>query len=367
MHIGIDARLTAYREGGISTYTRQIIQQLARMETRHRYTVLHSYRSAERLSAELGRGTLWTPCHHRLERTALGIELARLGLDVLHSPDFIPPRFGARRYVITVHDLSFMYYPQFMTGESLRYYRDQIEAAVARADHILTISESSRQGIMALLGVPEDKITVQLLGVSADFYPRSAVEVAAMRDRLRLPETYLLFVGTFEPRKNILGLLRAYQMLLADMPDAPPLVIAGSRGWQFEETMRKIEQMQLGERVIWREKIDGGLLPGLYSGALVLLMPSFYEGFGLPALEAMACGTVPVVSGVSSLPEVVGEVGLQVDPNAPESICAGMAKAIEDSDWRAAQAEAARRRASLFTWQKAAEVTRQVYERVLET
>lgn len=365
MNIGIDARLTYYRTGGISTYIRNMIHAFARLSPPHRLTVFQSRRANAPLTDAFPRARLWTPAHHQAERTALSVELARFPLDVWHTTDFIPPRFGARRFVITVHDLTFLHYPDFLTAESRRYYNQQIHAAVARADHILTISESSRQDIMALLGVPQEKITVHPLGTDASFCPQPPAAVAATRAALELPPAYILSLSTFEPRKNILGLLEAYQGLRHALPSAPPLVIAGGRGWLFEETLAKIEQMHLTNSVYLREKIPQRHLPALYTGATALVMASFYEGFGLPALEAMACGTVPIVSNVSSLPEVVGPVGAQIDPHNPATLQAALERAVTDDAWREAQAAAALQRAALFTWDDTARIALHVYERVI--
>jgi glycosyltransferase involved in cell wall biosynthesis len=309
---------------------------------------------------------LWTPSHHRIERTALALEISRFQLDVWHTTDFIPPRFGARHFIASIHDLTFLHYPEFLTAESRRYYNAQIHAAVARADHILTISESSRQDLVTMLGVSPDKVTVQILGTDASFQPQSPAAITKTRTALDLPETYILSLSTFEPRKNILGLLDAYRGLLQTMPDAPSLVIAGNRGWLFEETRAKIKQMNIENNILLREKVPQEHLPALYAGAVALVMPSFYEGFGLPALEAMACGTVPVVSNVSSLPEVVGNVGAQIDPHDPATLQTALERVITDDAWRNEQERAALERATFFTWDKAAKTALAVYERVLQ-
>src|SRR5438270_10159821 len=145
MHIGIDARLTYYRTGGISTYIIRLVDALERLDSVNRYTVFHSRKARESLVHRFRHASLWTPSHHRIERLALAVELLPHSLDVFHTTDFIPPQFGARRHIITVHDLTFLHYPQFLTAESRHYYNDQIQYAVQRADHILTDSEASKR------------------------------------------------------------------------------------------------------------------------------------------------------------------------------------------------------------------------------
>jgi glycosyltransferase involved in cell wall biosynthesis len=365
MRIGIDARLLAYRTGGISTYIAQLLRALAALDTGHVFVALE-HRKANEAAAPPGmrRAELWTPCHHRFERSALSVELARFRLDVLHSPDFIPPRHGAKRHVITVHDLTFLHYPQHLTAESRRYYNDQIGAAVAQADHILTDSEASRGDMVTMLGVPAGKITVHRLGLDTRFHPLDSAALAKSRQRWELPDSYFLFVGTFEPRKNLIGLVDAYGLLRGRHPNAPPLILAGSRGWLYDEILAHIAHAGLGDAVRIRENLPTDALPGLYGNALALITPSFYEGFGLPALEAMACGTLPIVSNRSSLPEVVGPVGAQIVPEDPDSIARAMERAWLDDVWRAEQGAAGISRAATFRWEDTARAALAAYTRM---
>lgn len=365
MKIGIDARLTYYRTGGISTTIRRLVRELEKLDEHNAYTVFHRRGAQETVPMRFNRADLWTPSHHRLERTALSVELSRFSLDVFHSTDFIPPRRGAKRHVTTIYDLTFLHYPQFLTAQSRRYYNNQIHAAARHADHILTISEASCADIINMLGVQPDKVSVHLLAADESFSPQSPHLVQAMRTELKLPTDYILFVGTFEPRKNILGLLKAYQRLQHTLPDAPALVLAGNRGWLFEETMQQINTMKLDKHVLWRENVPQKWLPALYSGAILHVLPSFYEGFGLPALEAMACGTVPIVSNTSSLPEVVGNVGKMVDPHDHEALAAAIEHAITDDTWRTTQAQAAQQRAKTFHWSHTAQTALNAYQKVM--
>lgn len=360
-HIGIDTRLTAYRTGGISTYIRRLVQALAALRLSERVTVFQSRKATTTLAPSFERASLWTPAHHRLERLALSVELAWRGLDVFHSPDFIPPYRAARRHVITVHDLTFLHYPQYLTADSRRYYNAQIDAACQHADHILAVSQATRADLVSMLNVPADKISVQPHGAGTQYQPLSAAQTEPVRDALHLPPTYILHVGTWEPRKNIAGMLRGYRLLLDAVPDAPPVVLAGRPGWLFEQTQREIEALQLGERVLWRDSVTDAQLPAVYNMASLLVMASFYEGFGMPALEAMACGTIPVVSNRSSLPEVVGDVGLLVNPDDPATIAAAFEKALTDSTWRQSQREQALQRASRFTWAQSAQIALDAY------
>lgn len=368
MRIGIDARLTHYRPGGIAEYTRHLVEELAMLDRETAYYVIHHARARETLApgAHMRRVDAVTPSHHRLERWTLPLELARHRLDLLHSPDVIPPQGGARRQVITVHDLHFLHYPQFMTADSRRYYNDQIGWAVRRADHILVDSCATRDDLGNLLAVPAGKMTVHMLGVDQDFRPLPPAEIGPVRARLGLPKSYILFVGTFEPRKNIPGLLDAYRLLRRDLPDAPPLVLVGRRGWMDDDIFQQVNTLGLAPHVVWIENAARGDLPAIYNGADVLALPSHYEGFGLTALEAMACGTPPVVANRSSLPEVVGDAGLLVDPDDPAAIAGALRTVLLDDSLRAALGRAGVTRAAGFTWRRTAEVVLDVYRLCLE-
>ncbi|MBN1311091.1 MAG: glycosyltransferase family 4 protein [Anaerolineae bacterium] len=365
--IGLDARLAYYRQGGITQYTYHLISELARLDAENRYLILHSRKDGRDLTAALNqhRVPCWTPAHHRFERLALGIELAPLGLDLLHSPDFIPPLGGGYRKVITIHDLAFLLYPDILTADSRRYYNQQIQAAARSADHIIAVSEATRRDVLEMLNVPTEKVTVIPEAAGARYEPAPAVEILRVKTAYNLPEKYILFLGTYEPRKNLGGLLRAYDYLRAELRDAPDLVIAGARGWLYEKAFRLVEELGLGSHVIWLDNLVDVDMPGLYSGAQILCLPSFYEGFGLPVLEAMACGTPVVSSDRGSLPEVVGEAGLMVNPDDPANIAAGLHRVLTDADLAKQLRRRGLEQARLFTWQETARQTLAVYNDLL--
>ncbi len=366
--IGIDARLTYYTQGGIAQYTQHLIRALAALEPAHEFLILHSRKDTRNLAItpDQRRIRCWTPAHHRFERLALAVEIAPLRLHLLHSPDFIPPLDGRYRSVITVHDLAFLRYPQFLTAASRRYYNNQIAAAVARADAIIAVSEATRADLLDLLNVPPQKITVIAEAAGEQFHPIPPEEVKRLRAKRSLPTGYILFVGTIEPRKNINGLLHAYAHLRTILPDAPPLVVVGKRGWLDEEVFTLCKDLALEQWVIWYGSADPADLPALYSGAAVFCLPSFYEGFGLPSLEAMACGTPVIVSNCSSLPEVVGEAGLLVNPHDASEIAEALRRVLTDSDLAAEMRQRGLQRAAMFSWAETARQTLALYERTLE-
>lgn len=361
MHIGIDTRLTYYRDGGISTYMRELVRALAAYDMDNDYTIFQSRKDHTRLNQRFKRSVLWTPAHHRIERLALSVELAGRGLDVFHSPDFIAPYRGAKRHVITVHDLTFLYYPQYITAAGRQYYHAQIEASCQQAACILAVSHATKADLVERLSISAEKILVQPHGVNSRYQPLAKDDILPIQAHYGLPNDYILHVGTLEPRKNIIGLLEAYHLLLKKLPDCPPIVLVGRKGWLFQETERAIDRLDLSERVIWRDDVRNEHLPAIYNGALVNVTVSHYEGFGMPALEGMACGTVPIVSDRSSLPEVVGDVGLLVNPDEPQAIAHALEIALTDSNWRVVERQKAIARSQRFTWQQSAKIAVQAY------
>lgn len=365
--IGIDVRLTYYRQGGIAEYMRQLVNALSRLEMPYWVKTLHNYRAVENLtpSAAFRRVNCYTPCHHRFESVALGTELLPHRLDLLHSPDFIPPRWGAKHRVITVHDLAFLLFRDIQTPDSLRYYAGQIERAVRQADHIIAVSQATKTDLMRLLNVPADKISVTWEGIHPQFQVLDQAAIIPILRRYGLPDDYLLFVGTIEPRKNLPNLLRAYAILMGRLPGIPPLVLAGQKGWLAEASFQAIEDYKLGEMVIWVDKFAFSDLPALYNGAKLHLFPSLYEGFGLPPLEAMACGTPNVLSDRGSLREVAGEAALYTDPDDPENIAEVMQQLLGDPGSYTDLVKRGLERVKLFNWQETAQKTLAVYRQVL--
>ena len=365
--IGIDARLTYYHQGGISRYIAHLIPELAALDARDDYVILHSRKDRRNLAASPNqrRVACWTPSHHRFERLALALEVAPLGLDLLHSPDFIPPLGGRWKSVITIHDLSFLHFPETKDAASQRYYNGQIDAAVARADAILADSEATRQDVIALLRVPPEKVTTVWAGIDPSFSPAPPEEIRRVRKAHHLPADYVLFVGTIEPRKNLDGLMRAYAALAADLPDLPPLAVVGRRGWLNDPAHALPSTLGIADRMCWVEDIPDGDLPALYSGASVLCLPSLFEGFGFPVLEAMACGAPVVTSDRGSLPEVAGDAAILVSPDDPSSIADGLRRALTDTLLAADLRRRGFVQAARFTWAETARRALAVYRRVL--
>jgi len=368
MRIGIDARLVYYTQAGIGQYIMHLVQALADVDQRNEFILLQSRKDRSSIvdQPNFKRVPIWTPSHHRLEQLTLRFEVSRLDMDILHSPDFIPPFRRNCKSVITVHDLAFLLYPNFLTQESARYY-GQIDQAVRRKDHIIAVSEATKHDLVQRLGVPDGKVSVIYEASAPEYRPLPADEARRyVSDKYDLIQDYVFFVSTIEPRKNVPGLLKAYRGLLDAYKLKVKLVLAGGYGWLSDEVMATVERLRLGDDVRFLGRVPTADLPYLYNAARVLVHPSFYEGFGLPPLEAMACGTPVVVSNVSALPEVVGDAGLLVDPNDLSELTVGMYRALTDEQLRQDMIHKGLARAAVFSWDKAGRQTLEVYARVVQ-
>ncbi len=368
MRIGIDARLVYYSQAGIGQYILHLVSGLAKVDTENEYVLLQSRKDETTILEQpnFRRVSLWTPSHHRLERYSLNVELMRLGLDVLHSPDFIPPHRPSCQSVITVHDLAFLLYPHFLTKESARYY-GYIDEAVRWTDHIIAVSESTKRDTIQHLGVPEDKITVVHEAANPIFRPVDREEAREqVRHRHGVDGPFVLFVSTIEPRKNVPTLLRAVWQLIERYKDKVHLVLAGGKGWLYEDAFAVVDELHLDDRVHFVGRVTSEELLYLYNAAELLAHPAFYEGFGLPPLEAMACGLPVIVSNVASLPEVVSDAGLLIDPHDVDELTVAMWRLLNDQDLRQEMSEKGLRQAARFSWERAARETLEIYQQALK-
>jgi glycosyltransferase involved in cell wall biosynthesis len=364
--VGFDVRLTYYTRGGIARYIHHLARDLPILDAERLYTHFYRRGHAETFSERARRVDCWTPSHHWLESVALSFELGPHRLDLLHSPDFIPPLWGYQRSIITVHDLTFLRHPEFLTDESRRYYNGQIHRAVRLTDAILADSYATKADLVNLLSLPPERITVVHLGLDEEFRPSAEDAVPEGLTRLNLSPGYILFVGTFEPRKNVPGLFGAYFRLRKLMPDAPPLVLVGNKGWLFEATASLMHDLGLEQHVRFFENLPSQDLVTLYQHAGLFTLISHYEGFGFPVLEAMACGVPTIISDRASLPEIGGEAALKVDPGDPDAIADALQRALTDSALRQTMRQKGLEQAKKFSWEKTARETLELYNRVLE-
>lgn len=351
--------MVGYRRGGIATYVSRLAEGLAHVCGDEEFTLFRSRRGPPQAPGTNFRvHTLRTPPHHRLEQWALPLELAFEGLDVLHSPDFIPPAHRRCPAVITVHDLAFLRYPETKDDEALRYY-GQIATAVASAEGIIAVTDATRRDLAELLGVAGGRVDVVHHGVAPCFRPLD--DQAALQEfRLGhgLPERFMLWVGTIEPRKNLTVLFRAMRLLPGET-----LVVAGEPGWKHQESWEMLEELEREGRAVYYGPADEEELVMLYNCAWAFVFPSIYEGFGLPPLEAMACGTPVVSASIPALREVLGGAAVWVEPDDPEGVAAGLVRLRDDEPERTRLRAEGLARAQRFRWDRAAAETMAVYRK----
>jgi glycosyltransferase involved in cell wall biosynthesis len=266
--------------------------------------------------------------------------------------------------VVTIHDLSFLRYPEGFRKQNRLYLSSFTQWSVQRARRVIAVSESTKRDVVHHYGISPDIVDVVHNGVDPCFQPLPASETTTFRARQGLPERFLLFVGTLEPRKNVIHLIESYAQLAADRP---PLMLVGGKGWFYDEIFARVETLGLDDNVRYVGFVPPEDLPKWYNAATLLVYPSLYEGFGLPPLEAMACGTPVVTSTASSLPEVVGEAGLLVDPTDTEALTDAMNRVLGDQELQHEMGSAGLIQAQGFSWQKSARRTADSYRRALST
>jgi glycosyltransferase involved in cell wall biosynthesis len=273
--------------------------------------------------------------------------------------------------VLTVHDLTFLRDPSSAQPQLLKFLTRVVRQSALRATHIVADSYATARDLQELYGLPAERITTIHSGVDTRFnpQPQTSQEPAQLRQKYALGlGPYILTVGTLQRRKNHLTLVRAFGELLrnASVPDGVQLVIAGGKGWLYDDVLAEVQALNLQRQVRFIGFVDEADLPALYRAAAVFAFPSLYEGFGIPPLEAMASGVPVVASNASSLPEVVGDVGLTVDPLDVHALASALSCALTDAGWRDRAIERGLQRAGQFTWRHAAEQLLDVYERVMD-
>jgi glycosyltransferase involved in cell wall biosynthesis len=267
--------------------------------------------------------------------------------------------------VVTFHDMTFILQPQLHTRLKRLMFPAIVRVSARRAAALLADSESTRQDAIRLLRLTPERITTAPLGVTPEFAPiHDRAYLAGIQEKYHLPERMLLYVGLMEPRKNLPVLLKAFARIAKKFNEYQ-LVLVGRRGWMVEEIFRQIEVLGIKDRVCFPGYVERADLPAVYNLADVFCYPSMYEGFGLPVLEAMACGTPVVTSRISSLPEIVGEAGEMVTPDDFTALADVLDHLLADPVYRKKLAKSGQAQAAPFTWERTARLTWEVYQRVL--
>ncbi len=370
MRVMIDVSAAVYRKAGLGRYAQNLAEHLAQQED-CRLSLFYNRSGPATVPPSLaGLPVRSWPIPTRPWR--LAVALGTLlhtpwdgllpDVDLFHATEHLLPPFRHVRSVLTVHDLIYILYPEYHLPMNYHFLRLMMPRFARRADAIIAISECTRRDLVRLWHIPEEKIRVIYEGIDARFRPvADPPALDGVRRRYGLPDRFALYVGTIEPRKNLPALFEAWAKLHAPLP----LVIAGKRGWLYQETFARVEALGVTDRVHFTGYVADEDLPALYSAADLFVFPSLYEGFGLPVLEAMACGTPVVTSTGGALPEVAGDAALLADPQDVDALADALQRLLASKPLRDEYRDRGFARARMFSWSRTAEETLALYRRTL--
>lgn len=369
MQVGISAYLlhegSDYRAAGLSTYIRHLLERLPRVEPRYSYVAFHG-RDAPALS---GVTSIFSPVPTRIptvrilwEQLGLPLQARFSKVDVLHGTVNVLPLAMRAPTVVTLHDLSFMRHPERFPKAKALYLRAAIAQTVRSATRIMALSEHTRSDLLELFDVPLERLSVVYPGVDEKFQPLPPEEREDAHRTLFEGKPFILHVGTLEPRKNVDVLVRAFALVRRELGLPHVLALVGAKGWGYESIFSVVDELRLRDAVRFVSYVPAADLPLWYNCADLFVYPSAYEGFGLPVLEAMACGVPTITSASSALQELASDACLTVEPGSVEALVMGLKRVFEDEHLRAKMRVAGVERASRFTWNETARLTARVYE-----
>jgi glycosyltransferase involved in cell wall biosynthesis len=375
MRIAIDYTAAIRQGAGVGAYVRNLVAAMLAQDTSNQYTLLTSGRpSKERPfpDAENVRGrsiiipdrylnVLWYRWQIPLPAT-----LFAGPTDIYHGPDFVLPPLNKKiRKVVTIHDLAFLEHPEYAVPSLAAYLRKVVPEAVNAADAVAVVSHEVGRTLTTHFQTPAEKLVVIENGVGKSFRRiTDPIILAATRHKFALQHPLVLAVGTLEPRKNHIGLIKAFYQAQKKKNGPAMLAIAGGQGWLYEETMRVVDELKLGKKVRFLGRVTDLELITLYSMADIFAFPSFFEGFGIPPLEAMACGAPVITSNVSSLPEVASDAALLVNPHNIDEISQAITRLLEDEQLRVDLQKKGYQRAEQYTWDKSAQKMLHAYQKL---
>jgi glycosyltransferase involved in cell wall biosynthesis len=369
MKIILDARTVGRRFSGVGFYVLELIRAFSRIDADHTFHILvHGESAIEDLAPDPRFRIHQTPASPEShpwgdlwEELVLPRLAASVQADVLHGPAFlIPLRRTKIATVVTIHDLVAFTHPRTIPWKYALYMRRRIRRAVQTAQRTICVSESAKRDVLRLLAPSEEKIACIHHGVAERFHPQTDERIDEVRRRHGLARPYILFVGNLEPRKNLGGLVRAFRIVRRDEKEPLDLVVAGQIAWKSDELLRELGEEDVRDSIRLTGYFPAEDLPALYSGARAFVFPTLWEGFGMPVLEAMACGAPVVASRVPSIQEIAGDAAILVDPNSPDSIASGIREALlgPRDEW----SRGGIKQAAQFSWLSTALHTLRVYE-----
>lgn len=370
IRIAIDAHAVGTKLGGNESYAVNLIEALAQIDSINSYTIyVTTHEARDRFSNRWSNFKVRSTLPHtpliRIPLT-LSAELRKHPVDVLHV-QFTAPPFCPCPVVVSIHDLSFEHLPQTFKRRSRTQLRLTVRHSARRAARILSLSQHTLRDIVETYGIDFNRIEAIPLAAPDHFsVVRDNSELQRVRHNYGIVGDYILSVGSIQPRKNLARLVKAYASLRGNCSaeTLPKLVLVGKCAWLYDETLRTLNEMGVKDTVVLTGYVPETDLPALYSSALCFVYPSYFEGFGLPPLEAMKCGAPVIVGNRTSLPEVVGDAALKVDPFDVDAIAGALGKLINDSELRKKLSQMGQERASTFTWRETARQTLRVYQEV---
>jgi glycosyltransferase involved in cell wall biosynthesis len=373
LRIAIDAHSVGTGLGGNESYATNLIKALAEIDPVNQYTLYVTKQEAlDRFSNRWPNFSVRATLPHtpliRIPLT-LSAELRKNPVDVLHV-QFTAPPFSPCPVVVSIHDLSFEHLPQTFKWRSRKQLRITVRRSAREAAQVIALSEFARRDIITTYKVRPEKVSVIPLSAPTHFSPvQDEEELQRVRQTYGIEGEYILAVGAIQPRKNLSRLVAAYSRLRWARPEVklPKLVLVGKCAWLFDETLRTIKELEVSNSVIVTGYVPETDLPALYSGALCFVYPSYFEGFGLPPLEAMKCGAPVIAGDKTSLPEVVGDAGMLVDPFDVDNIASAIQRLITDPDLRKQLRVKGLQHAKRFDWQETARQTLSVYKKAAGT
>ncbi len=370
MRIAIDAR--KLRDYGIGTYVRNLLRHLSRLDSQTEYVLLCR---ADDIGVVEELGENFRPIpevarpYSMSEQVRVPLDLRREGIDLFHAPHYVLPALTPCKSVVTIHDCIHLRFPQYLPNRlAYAYARSSLWIATHRSNRVLTVSEASKRDILRYFSIPEAKIDVIYNAIDERFGETPTPdEIARVRERYQLNAPYVLYAGNIKPHKNLERLIEAFHTLRqdSDLEHVKLLIIIGDEISKYASLRRAVHKYKLHKHVRFFGFVPDKTLAVLYRLARVFVFPSLYEGFGLPPLEAMASGTPVITSNVSSLPEVVGDAALLIDPLDPRAIADAMRKVLMDSDLRETLRQKGFERVREFSWERSVRRVREIYGEVL--
>ncbi len=376
MRIALDYTAAIRQGAGIGTYVRNLCTAMLQQDTQTRYTLLTSGRpTAEHPFPEaenvVGRSVLIPDRYlnilwYRWRTPLLPATLFTGPIDIYHGPDFtLPPLSKKVRKIVTIHDLAFLEHPEYAVPSLAAYLNKVVPEAVAAADVVATVSHEVGRTLVKHFQTPQEKLTVIPNGVGAHFRRiTDPILLGATQHKFNLKTPLVLAVGTLEPRKNHIGLIKAFYKAQQKKNGPAMLAIAGGQGWMYEETKQLVSELKLDKKVRFLGRVTDLELVTLYSMADIFAFPSFFEGFGVPPIEAMACGAPVITSNISALPEVAEDAALLVDPYDIDALADALTRLTEDTSLREELRQKGYLRAKQYTWAISARKMLTVYQKL---